>query len=385
MSEEASSLRLDSNDTAIREQLLREYAESTMKYKEIKRELKQMEDTMASLLSLHNKTATKAKLSVTIPLGVPPVQTTIEVMQVPGRGVGAVLWQASVVLAEAVSIELSAMLAASTLVGSRITHCWADRPTGMSDAVVIELGAGCTALPSLTVASMLPASARVNATDLPDVVPWLRTAIERYQEHGYFQHDTLFAEVLCWDQPRSDVPLPESSTQQSSTAAGLLSHDGIKISSTPQLQQRQEEADLLLGADILYAVRCYDDLVQTIDTLLRPDGVLMISYAIRSAEAERLFFDLLLERTGVLCSERGRCKVDGGQTILTVRGQRVGRQQTSDGAVLITDNSEMVAAMADASMLEISGLSSDKGTAGTIDMPGRVTPGDDFISGGIYL
>jgi len=127
---------------------------------------------------------------------------------------------------------------------------------------VLELGAGIAALPSLTIAAELDASAI--ATDLPEVIAEAQACMDKNQGlFGLTEGATVKMAPYAW----SEVSAPPGAP-----------------------------FDVVLGADLLYEETSQAGLAAAISSALGTTGRLaLLSYEVRNASVESVFFQRLLK------------------------------------------------------------------------------------------
>ena len=299
MSENSTDQNQSFSSTA-RDEAIASLRAAQVDYDDANREYAHLQNAVTALLSLHNVTATQKKLEIKLSLGSSDNQDQsllLNITQTPDRGVGGLLWQSSIVLAENLGLILNSLNSSLTNDGNTLP---------VSDPVVIELGAGVAALPSLAAVNILKSNATVIASDTPDIVPLMQ---------------------CCWNDNNFSLNSVGRKVQMVPLLWGQCSETNGSIDGhASDSNQNLPQADVLMGADILYAERLYQDLIWTINSLLKPDGVLVLTYAERDCETERLFFISLHHQTGIQCTRYHNSCVRDDQTIHTF----VGRRSTSD-------------------------------------------------------
>ena len=364
------------NTTTARDLAVASLRAASSTYNKTKREFSHLQSAITALLSLHNVSATQAQLRLSLSLcqHLPPVM--VEVVQSPARGVGGLLWQASVVMAESMDVLLKDHLLLNTK-GSPIQTSQSARKS----PVVIELGAGVSALPSLVAALLLGPAATVLATDTPDIVAVMegsvRVEVEAVEgrlakagapegvtttttaaasttvfgtasapaapavaatghatslgQHGVtlasctWGKQAWFAPTTCSSTTSSSSSSSSSTNGNTSTSSGSAEHGHGQDTQTES--RSLPPADVVLGADILYVERSHADLIWTISQLLKPDGLLLLTYAERNPASEQRFFTALYEQAGIFCVPAQDSCVREGQTIHTMRGNKQGQRQ----------------------------------------------------------
>lgn len=254
-------------------------------------------------------------------LGEPYGRVELHVKQAPDRGVGGLLWQSSVVLAESLSgiirsyidpVERgSEEVSASSMEGSGDSVVCKSKDSGsmgvemgMNEAelVVIELGAGVAPMPSLAAATCLPKTSTIIATDTPDIVMLTQSTVDELMQQisGVYEGAAVQVKAFDW------------SDSHQSCVSGTLCNNS----------QNLPLADIILGADVLYAERTFEDLITSIDNLLKPNGLLVLTYAERIRDSEQHFFSILEQRTGIVCEAALDPCIREGQTVHTMTGKR---------------------------------------------------------------
>jgi hypothetical protein len=314
---------------------LRSLRQARTAHRTTKREFAHLQSAITALLSLHNTSAAESKMDVTLSLGPDRPAVSLVVDQTPDRGVGGLLWQSSTVLAESLSVLLKDLIKSSAETASRHGHGAGGVAGGEADAsasasarpVVIELGAGVAALPSLAAATLLAVSAAtVIATDTPDIVAIMRGSVSKHLAAVSAAPGSVVVSACTWeDSSSASCPISSSSSSSTSTNTNTntnTSCDGAdnhtEVERTPPLPP----ADVLMGADILYVERCHEALIRTISSLLKPGGLLLLTYAERSPASEQSFFTSLHKQTGIVCTRCQEPCVRDGQTVFTVQGRR---------------------------------------------------------------
>lgn len=344
----------------VRELALASLREARSAHNKAKRELTHLQDAIAALLSLHNVSATRPVLSVPLHLRYQCKPVTLEITQTPDRGVGGLLWQSSVVLAESLSTLLHSFMLADP------QRCCHDGDVN-GGPVVIELGAGAAALPSLAAAALLPASATVIATDLPDITGLTRRTVRELLPLVASAEKQVLVRECSWG---DCLPGPSHAT----AATAQLGPEDVKAVDNRVVLP---PADVLLGADLLYVERCHEDLVSAISRLLKPGGLLLLSYAQRDSASEQRFFSLLLARVGLCCEVAIEPCVRDGQTVHTVLARRGPGGEEKAGEIVCGEE-----ATAEVLMLAIN---DDDGVHGVRGVAKDDVQPSDVGSTGIYI
>lgn len=219
-------------------------------------------------LSLFNQNAANRTVIYDLKIGDTTAQsTTVRSQQSALRGVGGLLWPCGRVLA--------------TLICSGLYL------SPKSGSVCCELGCGAGALPSIAAAACFPEDCSIFATDTDDIVPLTRINLSNYFDSSS-SFRTITVVAYNWGEDCS---------------AGIPS------------------VDVLLAADVIYAERSHERLIHTISQLLKINGgVLLLSYTERIIPEEEQFLQRL-SRIGFALEVVDR-RVEGGQTVVTVRGVR---------------------------------------------------------------
>ena len=257
---EVSGTKVNS-DAVSRSAAIAEYQHTLSLKNSMKRILDNHKLANTVLLSLHNPEAPSP--TVVVPMIIHGADITFELHQSPVCGVGGLLWRSGEILARYILNNLSYITTKHT---------------------IVELGCGAAALPSQVAAIALPAT--VIATDTEPVLATTRQNIE-HNLSGLSLRGSVEVRQCDWEWVEC-----------------------------PSLQ-----ADVIIAADVIYARRTQEMLVATISRILKPDGLLILTYAERDLAVERSFFEELLAVAHIEVTVVDSCEVNE-QMIYTIRGSR---------------------------------------------------------------